>query len=177
MSGNNETSTTTVLPSESSSAALSHVKACADNEIVISRVMNAPRERVFDMWLKQEHLAHWFGPEGFSITTHEIDVRTGGVWHFTMHGTDGTDYGNHIEYTEVTRPERIAYRQSGEGSTAAIRFESVATFIDLGGKTELVLKSTFPSAAERNVVVEKYGAIDGGKQTLGRLAQYVEAGG
>ena len=177
MSSSNKRSTTPAQPSESAAAALSQVKACADNEIVISRVMNAPRELVFDMWLKHEHLANWFGPEGFTITTHEIDVRTGGLWHFTMHGPDGVDYGNHIVYTEVTRPERIAYRQSGEGSTAAIRFETVATFIDMGGKTELVLKSTFPSAAKRDVVVENYGAIEGGKQTLGRLAEDVAASG
>lgn len=175
MKTNNDHAVTPVQPSASGAAALSQVKVAADNEVVITRVMNAPRERVFDMWLKHEHLARWFGPEGFTISTHEIDVRTGGVWRFTMHGPDGVDYGNHVAYTEVTRPERIAYRQSGEGSTAAIRFETLVTFTDFGGTTELELRSTFPTAAERDLVVEKYGAIEGGKQTLGRLAIYAEA--
>ncbi len=176
MNTNKAKAITPVSSSASAAAALAQVKAAPDNEVVISRVINAPRELVFDMWLTHDHLANWFGPDGFTVTTHEIDVRTGGVWRFTMHGPDGVDYGNRIAYTEVTRPERIAYRQTGEGSTEAIRFETIVTFVDLNGKTELELRSIFPTAAERDLVVEQYGAIEGGKQTLGRLAQCVEAG-
>ena len=166
---------TPVQASGSAASALSQLRTAADNEVVITRVMNAPRELVFAMWLSHEHLARWYGPEGFTITTHEIDVRTGGLWRFTMHGPDGIDYGNRVVYSEITQPERIAYRHSGEGSTESIQFETVATFIELGDKTELVLKSIFPNAAERDAVVKMSGAIEGGQQTLGRLAQYVES--
>lgn len=165
---------TPVQPSASAAAAQSEVRTAPANEVLITRLINAPREMVFDAWLSHEHLANWFGPEGFTITTRSIDVRTGGEWHFTMHGPDGVDYINHVFYTEVKRPERIAYRHTGGGDTEAIRFETEVTFVDVGGNTELSLRSIFPSAEERDFVVAKYGAIEGGKQTLGRLATYIE---
>ena len=167
---------TPVAPSASKAAALSQLRDAPANEIVISRLINAPCELVFDAWLKHEHLAHWFGPEGFTITTHEIDVRTGGVWRFTMYGPDGVDYGNRIVYTEITRPTRITYKHSGDDDeNEHIRFATTVTFADVGGKTELTLRTAFATAAERDEVVVQRGAIEGGKQTLGRLADYVES--
>lgn len=148
----------------------------APNEIIISRVINAPREVVFAAWTDSEHLAHWYGPEGFTITTHSIDVRTGGEWRFTMHGPDGVDYTNLIVYSEIVRPERIVHQHSGDRGDENLHFETTVTFIDLGnGTTELQLRSLFDTARERDDVIEKHGAVEGGKQTLGRLATYAEA--
>ena len=148
----------------------------APNEIIISRVINAPREVVFAAWTDSEHLAHWYGPEGFTITTHSIDVRTTGEWRFTMHGPDGVDYTNLIVYSEIVRPERIVHQHSGDRSDENLHFETTVTFIDLGnGTTELQLRSLFDTARERDDVIEKHGAVEGGKQTLGRLATYAEA--
>ena len=148
----------------------------APNEIIISRVINAPREVVFAAWTDSEHLAHWYGPEGFTITTHSIDLRTGGEWRFTMHGPDGVDYTNLIVYSEIVRPERIVHQHSGDRGDENLHFETTVTFIDLGnGTTELQLRSLFDTARERDDVIEKHGAVEGGKQTLGRLATYAEA--
>lgn len=155
---------------------MSRVIDGAPNEIIISRVINAPREVVFAAWTDSEHLAHWYGPEGFTITTHSIDVRTGGEWRFTMHGPDGVDYTNLIVYSEIVRPERIVHQHSGDRSDENLHFETTVTFIDLGnGTTELQLRSLFDTARERDDVIEKHGAVEGGKQTLGRLATYAEA--
>ena len=63
-----------------------------DREIVMSRVIDAPRELVFAAWSDPSHLPRWFGPKGFKIETFEIDVREGGVWRFNMGGPDGTVY-------------------------------------------------------------------------------------
>ena len=155
---------------------MSRVIDGAPNEIIISRVINAPREVVFAAWTDSEHLAHWYGPEGFTITTHSIDVRTGGEWRFTMHGPDGVDYTNLIVYSEIVRPERIVHQHSGDRGDENLHFETTVTFIDLGnGTTELQLRSLFDTARERDDVIEKHGAVEGGKQTLGRLATYAEA--
>ncbi|HEU0053538.1 MAG TPA: SRPBCC domain-containing protein, partial [Longimicrobium sp.] len=86
----------------------------ADREVVQSRVFDAPRELVFDAWTDPAAVAEWFGPDGFTITTYEMDVRPGGVWRFTMHGPDGTDFPNRVDYHEVVRPERLVYDQ-GQG--------------------------------------------------------------
>lgn len=145
-----------------------------DRQIVVSREFDAPADMVFDAWSRPEVITHWWGPRGFSTTTHHMDFRTGGSWRFTMHGPDGADYPNHIEYDEVHRPLRIAYRHAGEGEHDAVRFHSTVTFVGRGGKTHLTLRMVFATAAARDEVATKYGAVEGARDTLARLAEIVE---
>ena len=142
-----------------------------DREIVITRVFNAPRERVFEMWTDAKHMAHWWGPNGFSITTHEMDFRPGGVWRFMMHGPDGTNFPNKIAYIEILKPERLVYDHTDDGDWG---FHVTVTFEKQDGKTKLTMRSLFKTAAERDKVVKEFHAIDGGNQTLSRLAGYLE---
>lgn len=79
----------------------------SEREIVVSRMISAPRERVFEAWTEARHLARWFGPDGFTTSTRSFEFREGGVWDFTMHGPDGTDYPNWIQWREIVPPERI----------------------------------------------------------------------
>ncbi len=144
----------------------------ADREVVLSRLINAPRDRVWSVSTEPDQLEQWWGPDGFSITTHEIDVRVGGIWRFMMHGPDGRDYPNWIRFTELTRPERIAHDHGADDDT--VHFRAVITFEDQGGKTLLTMRSVFPTAEALQHVVKEHNAIEGGKQTLGRLAEYVE---
>ena len=81
----------------------------SDREIVVTRVFDAPRALVFKLWTDPEHLAHWWGLNGFTITNYEMDVRLGGVWRFVMHGPNGVDYQNKVVYREVVEPERLVY--------------------------------------------------------------------
>jgi uncharacterized protein YndB with AHSA1/START domain len=149
----------------------------ADREIVLSRVVDAPRERVFDVWLDSEHVGRWWGPNGFRTTTHALDPRPGGVWRFTMHGPDGIDYENRIVYLDIERPERLVYRHGGEAGTEDVRFHTTVTFAAEGTQTRVTLRSLFESTEERDRVVVKYGAVEGGEQTLARLAAYVAGRG
>src|SRR5437879_2998568 len=82
--------------------------ATADREIVMSRVISAPRELVFEAFTQVRHLSRWWGPEGFSTTTRSFEFRVGGAWDFVMHGPDGTDYQEWITWREIVPPERIA---------------------------------------------------------------------
>jgi uncharacterized protein YndB with AHSA1/START domain len=116
-------------------------------------------------------LAHWWGPIGFTITTHGFDMRPGGEWRLTMHGPDGRDYDNRIVYDEIVRPERIVYAHGGDGGT--VEFKSTITFEDVGGKTRLTMRGVFASKKERDWVAETYGAVEGAKQTLGRLDEFL----
>jgi uncharacterized protein YndB with AHSA1/START domain len=143
----------------------------ADREIVITRLVDAPRGLVWDAWTRQEHLDKWWGPNGFTITTLAIDVREGGEWRFIMHGPDGTDYPNNIVFTELKQPERISHDHGGDDGK--VHFQATITFEEQEGKTFITMKSVFHSKEERDYVVKEHGAIEGGKQTLGRLAEYV----
>src|SRR5271167_2949843 len=139
--------------------------------IIGVREFDAPRELVFAAWTDPKHLAHWWGPNGFTHTTMSFDLRPGGVWRFVMHGPDGTDYENRITYDEIVKPERLVYRHGGGEDVEPVQFHVTVTFEDLGSKTRLTMRAVFPSAEQRNLVAEKYGAIEGAQQTLERLAQ------
>jgi uncharacterized protein YndB with AHSA1/START domain len=156
----------------------SAVAVTSDREIVTTRVFDAPRALVFEAWTRPEHLARWWGPSGFTITTHEHDFRPGGSFRLTMHGPDGTDYANHHTYEEIVEDERIvtSHRGGRDGEGDDVDARHVVTFADEGeGKTRVTLRLVFRTRAERDAVVEKYNAVEGGKQTLARLAAHVAA--
>jgi uncharacterized protein YndB with AHSA1/START domain len=146
----------------------------ADREIVITRVFDAPCELVWEAMVNPKHVVHWWGPNGFTATIEKMDVRVGGVWKHVMHGPEGTDYPNSSVFKEIVKPERIVYSHGGgkEGGPGA-HFVAIWTFEDLGEQTRLTIRGVFDSPADRDFVVKEYGAIEGGKQTLQRLADYL----
>lgn len=144
-----------------------------DRAIVITRVIDAPRELVFKAWTTPHHLGNWFGPHGFTTTTREFSLTPGGAWRFTMHGPDGTDYRNLIRFVEVVPGERLVYDQNGDDDTDSPLFHVRVTFADEGGKTRLTLRMVFDSAQMRDDMETKFGAVEGGEQTVARLADYM----
>jgi uncharacterized protein YndB with AHSA1/START domain len=155
---------------------MSSTSDTSDREIVITRVVNAPRELVFEAWSNPDHIAKWWGPNGFTTTTRSMDFRPGGVWEHVMHGPDGTDYPNYTVYDEIKRPERIVYTNSGGKDDASeTKFQSTVTLEDLGGgQTRITMRGVFPSAEARDFAAREYGAVEGGEQTLARLAEHLK---
>jgi len=157
----------------------SHVATTAsDREIFSTRVFDAPRELVFRAWSDPEHLAQWWGPKGFTTTTHQMEFKPGGVWRFVMHGPDGTDYRNKITFVEIIEPRRIVYKHGGSAGDdrglEPVNFQVTVDFEPEGAdRTRLNMRMVFPSAAAKNATEEKYGAIEGQRQTLNRLANYL----
>ncbi len=144
----------------------------ADREIVIARVISAPRALVFEAFTNVRHLSRWWGPEGFTTTTRAFEFRVGGEWDFVMHGPDGTDYQEWISWTEIIPPERIAMLH-GEFRDDPNAFESILTFAPEGAATRIEMRTVFPTKELRDGAVKKYHAIEGGQQTLSKLAAYV----
>ena len=146
--------------------------ATAEREIVVSRVVDAPRELVFEAFTEVRHLSRWWGPDGFTTTTRSFEFREGGEWIFVLHGPDGTDYSEWIRWTRIVQPERIELLH-GETPDDPNAFESVLTFAADGAATRLVMRTLFPTRELRDEAAEKYHAIEGGNQTLSSLAAYV----
>jgi uncharacterized protein YndB with AHSA1/START domain len=144
----------------------------SDREIVLSRVFRAPRELVWRAWTEAEQVGRWFGPDGFSITTHEMDVRPGGVWRFTMHGPDGAVYPNRVTYREVERPDRLVYDHDDDGASEQ-SFVVTVTFEAEGEGTRATMRMLFPTPEARDATV-RFGAVELGKQTLRKLGELVE---
>src|SRR3954464_15274017 len=147
-------------------------QATADREIVISQVIDAPRELVFEAFTRVRHLSRWWGPEGFTTTTRSFEFRVGGEWDFMMHGRDGTDDQEWITWGEILPPERIALRH-GASRDDPNAFESVLTFAADGAATRIEMRTVFLTRELRDEAVEKHHAIEGGQQTLSNLAAYV----
>ncbi len=149
----------------------------SDREIVFHRLVDAPPELVWKIWSDPEHLRHWFGPAGFTLTTMEFDFAPGGVWRFIMHGPDGTDYPNYVVYREVTPPTRLVYENGWDLPGAPLDFVVVVTLVPEGKRTRFSLSMTFRDAAAMQTAVEVYGVVQGGIETLDRVAEYLARGG
>jgi uncharacterized protein YndB with AHSA1/START domain len=146
----------------------------SDREIVVTRVFDAPRRLVFGAWTDPEQLKHWWGPQGFTLTTLHMEVKPGGVWKFVMHGPDGVDYPNQIVYTEIVEPELLAYKHRGDAEAEPVHFQVAVTFEAQGDRTKVTSRMVFPSAAAREHVVKTYHADEGAEQTFERLGRLLE---
>ena len=149
-------------------------------EIIITRTINAPRHRVWQMLTQPEHIQHWWGPNGFTNTIFDMDVRVGGMWRYVMHGpagsdaSPGTDYPNWIRYSTLTAPAFMAYEHGGDDESKP-EFNASMALEDLGGlgeQTQVTLRLVLQSEEQRAQLV-KFGAVEGGEQTLARLDAYV----
>ncbi len=152
----------------------SYETSTAEREIVTTRVFDAPRERVYQAWTDPEQVVLWWGPNGFTNTNLEMDVRPGGIWRLTMHGRDGTDYPNKMVFIEVTPPSRLVYDHGDDGDGSGGFFHVTVTFDEEDGKTRVRMQALFDTKAERNRVAEASGAVEGAKQHLNRLAEFLK---
>jgi uncharacterized protein YndB with AHSA1/START domain len=144
------------------------------NELKILRLFDAPLQAVWDAWTDPEQVARWWGPRGFTLTTHSKDLRPGGRWVYTMHGPDGTDYPNIAYYHEVREREALVYDHgASEGKPPLFRVS--VYFKASGDRTAMDMTMTLatPEAAEE---IRKFIKRAGGESTWDRLAEYVEKG-
>jgi uncharacterized protein YndB with AHSA1/START domain len=146
-----------------------------DREIVLTRVIDATREDVFDAWTDPEQLAAWFGPNGLTIETHEIDVREGGVWRFDMVGAGGLRYDNRMTFLRIDRPRLIEVDHGSDKDDDPGKFRMLVTFdVQTDGKTVLTLRQMHPTRAHRDAAIG-FGAVEYGGQTLDKLAAHLAA--
>ena len=141
----------------------------SDRELLLTRTLNAPIKLVWEVWTKPEHLANWWGPNGFTNTISDMVVTPGGAFNLTMHGPDGKDYDNQSTYKEVVPLEKLVFEHKTYPHIIfTINFEAQ------GDKTLLRWHMLFDSAEILADVAEKHGAIEGQKQNVEKLSQYLE---
>ena len=145
--------------------------AVGDVEIVIARWLDAPRSLVWRAFTSSEDIVQWWGPNGFTTTTHRMAFQVGGLWQFTMHGPDGTDYPNWIRYTLIDPPARIEYDHGG-ADLAQRDFAAVIALHDEDGGTRVVLRLIMPDRESRDAKLA-WGVLEGGVQTLARLEAFM----
>lgn len=153
---------------------MSHATDAADREIVITRLFDAPRERVWNAWADPKQVVKWWGPRGFSTASEQREFKPGGAWRNVMTGPDGTKYPSLARFEEIIEPERVVYTNCwGRSGGPRAGYRTTATFKDVGGKTELTMRVVFDTAEARELAVKEYGAIEGGKQSMARLEEHL----
>jgi len=148
-----------------------------DREIVLVKVLNHPREKVFAAWMDPEALAEWYGPAGLSIENLEADIREGGLWRFDMVGVfEGREqrFPNLMRFREIVPNERIVMDYGTPDPGDPDLFRVTVTFdVQDDGKTVLTMRQLHPSRERRQVVIG-FGAVEYGQQTLDGLAAWLD---
>jgi uncharacterized protein YndB with AHSA1/START domain len=141
------------------------------NEIRITRIYDAPIQTVWDAWTDPNQVAQWWGPRGFTLTTHSHDLKPGGGWNYTMHGPDGVDYPNKTHYLEVEEHSKLVYDHGGNDDRPPL-FRVTVVFSEIKGRTkmDMSMKLPTPEAAEET---RKFIKKAGGDSTWDRLAEYL----
>lgn len=140
----------------------------SNRELSVSRLLNAPRDLVWKVWTEPEHIAKWWGPNGFTNTIFKMEVNPGGEWEFIMHGPDGTDYKNKHIFHEIVKEERLVLDH-----VTAAKFRMTVTFEAKGDKTLLTIQSSFESAEQLEQVIKVFKADEGLKQNVDKLEAYL----
>lgn len=147
-----------------------------DREIVLVKLLNHRREKVFSAWMDPQALSQWYGPTSLAIESHQADIRAGGIWRFDMVGMfEGRErrFANLIRFLEIVPNERIVMDHGTPDPDDPDRFRVTVTFDEQAdGKTVLTLRQLHPSAARRKAVIG-FGAVEYGLQTLDGLAAWL----
>ncbi len=145
-----------------------------EREIVLSRVINAPRELVFRAWTEPERIFQWFGPKGFRCEVRQQEAaKVGAVWRFDMIAPNGQRFDNRMTFLEIIPHERLVLDHGCDKDDDPNRFHVTITFDQQSdGKTVLTLRQFHPSKAQRDATIG-FGAVELGNQTLDKLAEYL----
>ena len=154
---------------------------------IISRVFDAPRERVWKAWTDAAQLKHWWGPQGFKVHTCKVDLRPGGMFLYGMTAPDGSDMWGRFIYREIKAPEKLVFivsfsdpkggvtRHPGSESWP-LQIMSLVTFEAQGQKTKVSVEWMPYEAtdAERKVFEDgKPSMQQGWGGTLAQFADYL----
>ena len=122
------------------------------NEIHITRIYDAPVKAVWEAWTDLKQVVQWWGPRGFTLTTHSKSLRPGGIWHYTMHGPDGVDYPNKTLYREVVTHSKLVYDHGGYDDRPPL-FRVTVLFAETGGKTKMDMTMSLPTPSPLKRVI------------------------
>lgn len=145
-----------------------------EREIVLTRVVDAPRGQVFRAWVEPKRMFQWFGPRGFRCEVYQTsEAKAGAVWRFDMIAPDGQRFDNRMAFLEIVPDERLVLDHGSDKDDDPDRFKVTITFDQQSdGKTVITLRQLHPSKAQRDGTIG-FGAVELGFQTLDKLEEYL----
>jgi uncharacterized protein YndB with AHSA1/START domain len=156
------------------------------NVLTLERVFDAPRELVFKVFSEAEHLKHWWGPRGWTLTVCNVDFRPGGVWHYCMKCIDekqvdffGFESWGKAVYEEIVVPEKVIFIDyfsdaDGNETEGMPSSQITMTLVELEGKTKIISRAEYASAEALKTVMEM-GMEQGITETWDRLEEHLQS--
>lgn len=141
------------------------------NEMTRTRFYEAPASVIWDAWNDPAQASEWWGPRGFTLTSHSKDLRTGGHWHYTMHGPNGADYVNKTKYLEVLPHKKMVYDHGGNDEQKPL-FRVTVLFNEVKGGTVMEMTMAFENE-EAKKQSKQFIKKAGGEATWDRLGEYL----
>ncbi len=146
----------------------------SDREILMTRTFDAPRDLVFEAFVKPEHIRNWWGPRGTVLTRCEMDVRVGGEWRFTERAQDGSEHPFKGEFREIARPERLVFTQIYDVEPYADKAALITIVLtEQDGRTLMHETLSFDSTEDRNGMLQS-GMEGGATESLERLNEHLQ---
>lgn len=142
-----------------------------DQEIVITRVFDAPRTLVWEAVTQPEHVPRWYGPRGWTLPVLEMDLRPGGTWRHVMRSPEGRDLGMSGVYREVSPPERLVTTESFDDFPGESL--NTLTLTEEQGGTRITVSVLYPSKEIRDAVLQS-GMREGASQTYDRMDEHIQ---
>jgi uncharacterized protein YndB with AHSA1/START domain len=138
-------------------------------EMVLTRIFDAPRELVFKAYTDPAQITQWWGPRYLTTMIDKMDVRQGGIWRFIQRDPNGSTYAFHGVYHAILAPERLVHTFEFEGMPGHVILETV-TFEEIDGKTKLIDQSVFQSVEDRDGMLQS-GMEGGATESMDRFAE------
>ena len=148
----------------------------SDREILISRIFDTPRERVFRAHVDPKAIGEWWGPREYANTVDRWEPRQGGAWRIVQKAPDGKEHGFHGVFQEIAPPERLTWTFEYEGAPGQVVTETTTFEEQPGGRTKLTVRALFSSRADRNAMLDS-GMEWGMRQSYERLDEMLDYGG
>ena len=140
-------------------------------DIVITRVFDAPRDVVFRAVTDPTLIPNWWGPRRYETIVDRMEVRPGGLWRFLNRDADGNEFAFKGVYHDIVAPERVVQTFEFEGVPGHVSLDT-ATLEEVDGKTKFVSVSVFQSIEDRDGMVQS-GMEGGARETYDRLAEVI----
>lgn len=141
------------------------------HDIHMSREFDAPRELVFKAFTDPALISQWWGPRSLTTLVDRMEVKPGGSWRYVQHEADGSEYGFHGVYHDVSSPERLIFTFEFEGLPGHVLLETV-TFEERNGKTLMKDLTVFQSVEDRDGMIQA-GMEGGAEESWDRLAELI----
>lgn len=148
----------------------------SDREVVVTRILDAPRERVFRAYVDPKAIPEWWGPRGFTVKVDRMEVRPGGAWRYLSKAPDGSEHAFHGVFREIRPPERLTWTFEYEGVPGHVSVETIEFEAARGGKTKVTVRAHFDSREDRDGKVNS-GMEYGMRESYARLEEYLNSDG